>query len=74
MKAGNAAFDLADRLAEGERAAGVARAQAALRGDGERHCVDCGEAIEAARRRALPNARRCIECQRLRDQSQRRGI
>ena len=26
-------------------------------------CDDCGEAIDAARRQALPGARRCMACQ-----------
>lgn len=30
-----------------------------------RYCVDCGEPIPAARLNAVPNAIRCVECQRL---------
>lgn len=61
LKTGNAAFDLADQLAERERAAGVARIQAALTGPGRLVC-DCGEEISEARRRAVPNTDKCIEC------------
>ena len=27
-------------------------------------CVDCGDRISAARLKALPNAKRCVSCQR----------
>ena len=30
---------------------------------GTSHCVDCDAPIPAARRRALPNADRCVGCQ-----------
>jgi len=43
---------------------GVLRARSRLpTGEGEAHCVECGEEIPAARRRALPGARTCIACQ-----------
>lgn len=35
--------------------------------EGETHCVECGEEIPAARRRALPSARTCVACQSARD-------
>ncbi len=42
----------------------VARARSRLtRGAGLTHCEDCGEEIPAARRRAVPGVRRCIQCQ-----------
>lgn len=34
------------------------------------HCEDCGEEIPAARRRAVPGVRRCIQCQAEADQEQ----
>lgn len=41
-----------------------AQARAAALGDpGAGICADCGEEIPAARRRALPSATRCVECQ-----------
>jgi len=47
---------------------GVRAARARLpAGEGETHCVDCGEAIPEARRRALPGARTCVTCQSGRD-------
>ena len=46
----------------------VKRARARLpSGEGEMHCVECGEEIPAARRRALPGARTCVACQSARD-------
>ncbi len=42
------------------------RAQAEAAGLGRRGsgiCADCNEEIPAARRRALPSAVRCVECQ-----------
>jgi phage/conjugal plasmid C-4 type zinc finger TraR family protein len=36
-------------------------------GEGTRDCVECGEPIPDARRRALPSARTCIDCQSGRD-------
>lgn len=71
MKTGNAAFELADQLAEKEREAGVAMVRAAVSGTGETHCIDCGEAISPERRAALPSARRCIDCQMIKDRTRR---
>jgi phage/conjugal plasmid C-4 type zinc finger TraR family protein len=46
----------------------VRRARARLpTGEGELFCVECGEEIPAARRRALPGARTCVACQSVRD-------
>lgn len=36
-------------------------------GDGASHCVECGEEIAVARRKALPGVITCIECQSGRD-------
>jgi phage/conjugal plasmid C-4 type zinc finger TraR family protein len=47
----------------------VARARANLpKGESEPFCVECGEEIPDARRRALPGVRFCIDCQTERDQ------
>ncbi|HEX8668835.1 MAG TPA: DksA/TraR family C4-type zinc finger protein [Allosphingosinicella sp.] len=43
-----------------------ARLAAAL-GEGETHCVECGDEIPEGRRRALPGARTCVPCQSGRD-------
>jgi len=52
-----------DTVADGVRAA-RARLPA---GEGTAECVECGEAIPEARRRALPGARTCVKCQAGRD-------
>jgi len=36
-------------------------------GMGATHCDECGEKIPAARRKAVPGVRTCIECQSARD-------
>jgi phage/conjugal plasmid C-4 type zinc finger TraR family protein len=46
----------------------VMRARARMStGEGEPHCVECGDEIPEARRRALPGVRTCIACQSARD-------
>jgi phage/conjugal plasmid C-4 type zinc finger TraR family protein len=43
---------------------GVLRARAGMpTGEGEIHCVECGEEIPAARRAVVPGVRRCVACQ-----------
>jgi phage/conjugal plasmid C-4 type zinc finger TraR family protein len=44
----------------------VARARLPT-GDGLSHCEDCGDAIPAGRRQALPGVRTCVACQSERD-------
>jgi phage/conjugal plasmid C-4 type zinc finger TraR family protein len=47
---------------------GIMRARARMpTGAAETHCLECGEEIPEARRRALPGVRTCIECQSARD-------
>ncbi len=47
---------------------GVLRARAHMpTGEGATHCLECGEEIQEARRRALPGVRTCITCQSERD-------
>jgi phage/conjugal plasmid C-4 type zinc finger TraR family protein len=45
----------------------LAAAAGGLSGGGETHCVECGEEIPEARRRAMPGARTCVACQSGRD-------
>lgn len=59
----NRALERAQELAESEAAAGVAAASALLMAAGSEVCRDCGRLIPAERRRALPSATRCIDCQ-----------
>ena len=48
----------------------VAAARARLpAGEGETHCIECGEEIPEKRRRALPGVRTCVACQADRDRS-----
>ncbi len=43
---------------------GVLRARASLpTGEGQTRCLECGDEIPEARRRALPGVRTCVECQ-----------
>jgi len=52
----------------------VMRARARLpSGMGEMFCVECGEEIPSARRRAMPGARLCVACQAARDAKARGG-
>jgi len=47
---------------------GVMRARARMpTGEGETHCLECGDEIPEARRRAMPGVRTCIRCQSERD-------
>jgi phage/conjugal plasmid C-4 type zinc finger TraR family protein len=47
---------------------GVSTARARLpSGPGTEECVECGEDIPEARRRALPGANTCVACQSRRD-------
>ena len=47
---------------------GIMRARACMpTGEGDPHCLECGDEIPEARRRALPRVRTCIECQSERD-------
>lgn len=61
-------MDAADRAQE-EQDAELAnfleaqRGRAALEAQGSRNCSDCGFEIPAARRRAMPSAIRCVDCQ-----------
>ena len=32
-------------------------------GEGSEHCVECGEEIPLARRKAMPGATTCVQCQ-----------
>lgn len=73
MHMSNAAFDLADRLAEGERLAGIARVQAQLNGGAGRLVCDCGETISEARRKAVPHTTRCVDCATFAERMKRRS-
>ena len=50
-----------------ERDCAVGRIRTALAIEGSAECEDCGDAIGADRRAAMPSARTCIGCQSLRE-------
>lgn len=59
-------MDIADEagiVIEGSTAASIQRIAEALEQPGKEHCIDCGIRIPTARRKASPNAQRCIDCQ-----------
>jgi phage/conjugal plasmid C-4 type zinc finger TraR family protein len=43
------------------------RARSGPKGESALDCVDCGEPIPEARRKALPGVKLCIDCQQERD-------
>ncbi|MBZ9678913.1 TraR/DksA C4-type zinc finger protein [Mesorhizobium sp. ES1-1] len=75
MSVSNLAFELADRRAEEERAEGIRRVQQALRVKRltlSPFC-DCGELIPDERRKAMPNCKRCIDCETFIERQSRRA-
>ncbi|MBN9243395.1 MAG: TraR/DksA C4-type zinc finger protein [Mesorhizobium sp.] len=68
-------FELANDIAERQRQAGIDRARATLRRNppltGPIVC-DCGEPISEARRQAVPNTRKCVQCAMLSEGRRRR--
>lgn len=56
-------LDEAQAKTEAERQASIARAVSKLDGEAQSHCADCEAPIPEARRRAVPNVRRCVSCQ-----------
>ena len=54
--------ELARRTTDRLRDAAVQDMSAQLAIKGTRDCVQCGEEIPAARREAMPSAKRCIAC------------
>lgn len=63
MDLGERAIESAEELEQRRRDAAVARIRNNLIGLGEEFCLGCGDRIEAARRAALPSAKRCVDCQ-----------
>lgn len=46
----------------------------AIRPASVKRCCDCGEKIETARLKALPNAVRCIDCQNQKERREKHGF
>jgi phage/conjugal plasmid C-4 type zinc finger TraR family protein len=55
--------DHAEVLTRHAVATGIARVRSARAGHGRDSCMMCGDDIPPARRRAVPNATRCVDCQ-----------
>lgn len=55
----------ASQLELNRRADGLAKLRRQMAAPGLARCDDCGETIPKARRKAVPNAIRCIACQQL---------
>jgi phage/conjugal plasmid C-4 type zinc finger TraR family protein len=69
------ANDIADRAADTvahHTDEGLYQAQQALAQAGCADCKDCADPIPAARRKAVPSAQRCTECQGVFEMRQRR--
>lgn len=64
-------IDVATDVIEAEREELVRARRAAVEGKGAVWCEDCGDQIPLARSRALPSARRCIDCQEI---AEREGV
>lgn len=64
-------MDAAQERVDREREAVVARARCEGLGEGQKACRDCGLPIAPARRRALPSAVRCLDCQELAERGSR---
>lgn len=63
MKVRDGDVERAQALIAAEVATSAAAVAAALAGEGSPVCTECGDPIEAARRRAMPSARLCLDCQ-----------
>lgn len=68
-------FDRAQELEMIQREEAIARQRAqASHGESATECEDCGGDIQPARREALPGVTRCITCQEIHEQQQKRGM
>ncbi|EXL08206.1 molecular chaperone DnaK [Brucella anthropi] len=65
-------LELAEERADQAREAGIASVRLALSQIGADFCVSCGAEIEPERRKALPSARRCVECQTVFEKAKRK--
>lgn len=59
--------DRASGLEEADRIGGVQLVRERLQGQGAEECEECGEEIPQARRRAVPWAVCCVDCQGIRE-------
>ncbi|MCB1737924.1 MAG: TraR/DksA C4-type zinc finger protein [Gammaproteobacteria bacterium] len=56
--------DMADQTIEDQVQNAIRRITLKQQGDGRSHthCIECGNAIPLARRRAVPQAKTCVDC------------
>ncbi|WP_265216121.1 TraR/DksA family transcriptional regulator [Herbaspirillum lusitanum] len=66
-------FEMAQRLEESARLAGIEAARRASATKGTPDCVDCEAPISAKRRAAVPHAQRCAECQTIIEKARKHG-
>lgn len=68
-------FDQASAIEAMDRELRIQAVQSAVRANAgaaiDADCDDCGEAIEADRRAAQPDAKRCVPCQQARERRKR---
>jgi len=55
--------DMAQDNIERDLDINIAARRAVLNGPGSEECIDCEEPIPPARRKAVPNCVRCLDCQ-----------
>jgi phage/conjugal plasmid C-4 type zinc finger TraR family protein len=61
-------FDFAQAMEQREREAVIARLRSTVNaGCGSPVCLECGDDIEPARLKVMPNARHCVDCQSARE-------
>ncbi len=63
--------DLAGEVIELTSAHNILLLRAAVTGDGQEYCEDCGDDLSPARRKAAPWAIRCVPCA---DIHERKGV
>lgn len=73
MRAGEREIESSEAVVALERDMAVGRIRAQLAGPGREDCLDCGAAIDARRRAAMPSALRCQSCEGRRERAARRG-
>ena len=71
--AGERAIEQAEAMVTAERDKAIADIRALLAEPGADDCEACGNMIPKGRREAMPSARRCAECETLRERAAKRG-
>jgi phage/conjugal plasmid C-4 type zinc finger TraR family protein len=71
--AGERAIEQAEAMVTAERDKAIADIRAQLAEPGADDCEACGDKIPEKRRAAMPSARRCADCEGLRERAAKRG-